>query len=84
MQPKPAGDVCSRCDRIERALRIDLDEVLKGNQSELDALIVRIDRQVDAFRIEGGKETSEDEGVASLKTAVRRYHDFRCHERARR
>jgi len=84
MQPKPAVDVCSRCDRVEGALRIDLDEVLTGEQERLDALIATMDRNVAAFQIDGEKETSEDEGIASLKTAVRRYHDFRRHEGNRR
>ncbi len=53
-------------------------------QAPLDDLIARIDRDVAALRIQGNKDASEEEGLASRKRAVRRSHDFRCYEGNRR
>ena len=81
METRPARDVCSRCGRVEEILRHDLDQTLTGNDGELDRVLNMMDDKVESFQFSGNKATSEREGLASLKTAVRRYHDFRRAER---
>jgi hypothetical protein len=84
METRPGRDVCSRCGRVEEILRLDLDQVITGKEEDLDQVLALMDEQVERFQFRGNKATTEQEGLASLKTAVRRYHDFRCFERERR
>lgn len=84
MKTRPGRDVCSRCARVEEILHLDLDQTITGKEDDLDHVLAMMDEQVERFQFNGKKATTEQEGLASLKTAVRRYHDFRCFEREHR
>jgi len=77
----PARDVCSWCNRVESTLRLNLDNAITGQENELIRILHLMDERIDSFNIDGNKVTSDAEGIARLKTAVRRYHNFRYYER---
>ncbi|MGE3752781.1 MAG: hypothetical protein AB7I45_01350 [Planctomycetota bacterium] len=76
LSKRPAGDAVSRCKRVEKALRIDLDTALVID-GQGDGLIRRVEASVARFKIEG----DEGSGMRSLLSAVRLYVLFREWER---
>lgn len=74
----PIRDALSRCQRIETKLELDLDLILQGHDIEIDALLKLMECRAEDFDFTGkGKGKS----LSSLKSAARRYHDFRKWEK---
>lgn len=76
LSKRPAGDAVSRCRRVEKVLRIDLDASLEAD-GQSGGLARTVEASVARFRIHG----DEGSGVRSLLSAVRLYALFKEWER---
>jgi hypothetical protein len=65
-----AGDVCSRCLRVERVLRVNLDRKLTGNPETLNQFLSDFESQSSAFQFKGAY------AKAGIKSAIRLYNLF--------
>ena len=77
-QPRPIGDAISRCRRVEHHLQCDLDDLYDNNRlvSLLEHLVYTPSgkcRHCIPFR----KGADPSKGTASLRSAVKRYQEFR-------
>lgn len=70
---KQAGyDAIARCRRIEKILKLNLDDILKGDNLSLDALLRRVDDNKIDFKMKGNVKN----GLTSIKNSAKRYNDF--------
>ena len=76
---RPRRDALSRCQRIETVLGVELDFRLDGRMESRESLLNYMDQYERDFKIDGDLRS----GMASLKNAAKRYHDFRSWERSR-
>ncbi|HEX3037262.1 MAG TPA: hypothetical protein VHT73_19430 [Thermodesulfobacteriota bacterium] len=67
-----ARDALARCRRIEKVLKIDLDDVLIGDDLSLNCILNEIDSKRMEFKISGNLNN----GLTSIKNGARRYNDF--------
>jgi hypothetical protein len=70
LQPKAARDVISRCGRVERALRIDLDDAVR--EGHLEDVLDRITEDATAFGFRGDASSA----VRVHRSAVLLYARF--------
>lgn len=76
--PRPAGDAASRCGRVERCLRVDLDRELHS-LSDPERLVARVAAAAERFRIDG----VQADGIASIQSAVRLYAAYLRYQHGR-
>lgn len=70
---KQAGyDAIARCRRIEKILKLNLDDILRGDDLSLNSLLSRIDDNKTDFNVKGNVEN----GLTSIKNGAKRYNDF--------
>lgn len=70
---KQAGyDAIARCRRIEKILKLNLDDILKGDEPSLNELLSKIDNNEIDFNVKGNMKN----GLTSIKNGAKRYNDF--------
>ena len=70
---KQAGyDAIARCRRIEKILKLNLDDILKGDDASLNELLSRVEENELKFNVKGNIKN----GLTSIKNGAKRYNDF--------
>ena len=72
LKKKSAGDVISRCKRIERTFEIELDSTLK-NQKGYNTLYKKLMDKSDLYLKKGSNKAT---AVAVLRRAAKHYFEF--------
>jgi hypothetical protein len=73
---KTIFDVCSRCQRVERSLKIDLDNALDGTNKTHKKVYNLIISSLDKF----GWEEKTHSTFGPLNHAIKKYNEFLMHE----
>ena len=75
--PRPISDYVSRCKRVERNLKISLDEEFKkdGGYSTMK-LLANADDSALSSRLKFSEGAVIERGLASLRSAVNTYFEF--------
>mgnify|MGYP001493173855 CR=1 FL=1 len=69
---KAIFDVCSRCQRVERSLKVDLDNVLNGTDQSYKKVFNLIISSLDKF----GWEVKTHSTFGPINHAIKRYNEF--------